>query len=76
MFLISNCTEEYLDIQDEVLQKGSSLKNELTQKQKIIELSEGIKPEILKYNRQYRKAQKFRKKYGKFDIGNQGKLTL
>ncbi len=70
MFLISNCTEEYLDIQDEVLQKGSSLKNELTQKQKIIELSEGIKPEILKYNRQYRKSQKFRKKYGKFDIDN------
>jgi len=68
LFLVSNCTEEYLDVQDESLQKSTLLKNDLSQKQKIIELAEGIKPKILKYNRKYGKAQKFKRKYGKFDI--------
>ena len=70
LFLVSNCTEEYIDIQDESLQKGSLFKNELSQKQRIIELAEGIKPKIKDYNNQYKKPKKFQRKYGKLDTDN------
>ena len=69
LFLVSNCAEE-LEFQDETLQKGSLLKNDLSQKQRLIELAEGINLKISDYNNQYRKPQKFQRKYGKLDTDN------
>ncbi len=70
MFLVSNCTEELIEVQDESLQKGSLLKNDLSKKQRLIELAKGINLKISDYNNQYRKPKKFQRKYGKLDTDN------
>lgn len=67
---ISGCEEEEIFIEEEISKEQILNKNPLDQKQKIIELAQGVRERLIDYNENYRKPNHFLRKYGRFDKEN------